>query len=153
MKLSPMQRNQVLADSQVGWREFARAMKKDMRQAGKLNDAAPTLDSLYSIFNELDDGHDNILETDEIRAVFERLVGGKDVPQSFVDDRLAKVDLDKSGSVDFGEYVEMITGNDSPGLGEVKLQYDALEPDEDGNAGEEGVEPRWLVLTLASSRR
>jgi hypothetical protein len=77
VQLSPIQRNVVLADSSVSWREFVKAMKTDMRQQGRLNDKAPALDNRYELFNEFDEGRDDRLEVAEVRRIFERLVGGR----------------------------------------------------------------------------
>lgn len=62
------------------------------------------LDSMYRVFQELDDNGDGVLELREVRDGFEKILGVDSPELEDIDGMFSKLDLDGSGAIDYTEF-------------------------------------------------
>ena len=84
------------------------------------------MNTIYSMFHQFDEDESGTVTRDELKAVFEKMIGKK-VTNAFADERLAEVDFDKSGEVEFDEYVHFMTNERVEGATELLLGFEQFD--------------------------
>eukprot|EP00300_Choanocystis_sp_HF-7_P031740 c4135_g1_i1.p1 GENE.c4135_g1_i1~~c4135_g1_i1.p1 ORF type:complete len:673 (+),score=124.51 c4135_g1_i1:2-2020(+) len=100
--LSVMLKNKMLTDGQVSWNEFVQESSADssIRQF--------TLNDVFNAFESTSPAQ-GLIDRSQVLSAFGQLLG-RPVSMEFVLERLHHFDSDKSGTIDFEEFVEMTTG-------------------------------------------
>ena len=81
-------------------------LKKSVTDAQIKKFGKPLIEKCLVVFKEFDADGNQTIEAAELQACFKKL--GDDYSTSKIDSMLKEVDTDKSGTIDFGEFLEMV---------------------------------------------